>query len=209
MSFWENHVLPRLIDCACSAGQVMKIRAGIVPQAEGHVLEVGCGTGTNFGFYDPARVTRLTAVEPAEAMRERARKALAGKPLAGVGEVVGAGGEAIPLPDGCVDTAVVTYVLCTIPDPLAALAQVRRVLKPDGRVIFAEHGIAPDAGVARWQARWEPWQKRLGGGCHVTRDPLAMLRAAGFAAGDDTQQFYMKGAPKLLGFTSVGMARPA
>ena len=208
MGFWDLHVLPRLINCACSAGQVMKIRSQLVPGAQGVVLEVGCGSGTNFGFYDPARVTQLIAVEPHAPMRARADAALAGQPIAAVTQLLAAGGEALPLDDGSVDTVVLTYVLCTIPDPQAALAEVRRVLRPGGRVLFAEHGLSPDTGVAKWQTRWEPFQKRLGGGRHVTRDPSALLTAAGMAIADE-RRFYMKSAPKILGYTYVGTAMSA
>ncbi len=186
----------------------MKIRSQVVPGAQGVVLEVGCGTGTNFGFYDPARVTQLIAIEPHAPMLARADAALADQPIAAVTRLLAAGGESLPLEDGSVDTVVLTYVLCTIPSPEAALAEVRRVLRPGGLVLFAEHGLSPDTGVAKWQKRWEPFQKRLGGGCHVTRNPSALMMAAGLEIADE-RRFYMKSAPKILGYTYTGMARAA
>lgn len=207
MGLWDRYVVPPLVSAACSSKPIMKQREKIVPLADGHVLEVGCGSGTNFALYDPARVTHLSAIEPSPGMVSRARRSLSGTALAGDTDLIETGAEAIPLETGSVDTAVITFVLCTIPDWESSLAEVRRVLKPGGRVLFSEHGLAPDEPVAKWQRRIEPLWKRLAGGCHLTRDTGALLTGSGFAL-DRVETMYLPGTPKIAGFASWGSARP-
>lgn len=207
MGLWERYVVPPLVSCACSSKPIMKQREKVVPLAEGRVLEVGCGSGTNFGYYDPSRVSHLHALEPSPGMVRRARAAIVGSPLEGRTEFHECGAEAIPLEDDSVDTAIITFVLCTIPDWQASLAEVRRVLRPGGQVLFSEHGLAPDAGVAKWQRRIEPVWKRLAGGCHLTRDTGAMLSSAGFGL-DRIEQMYLPSTPKIAGFSVWGRAVP-
>ena len=132
--------------------------------------KVGCGSGTNFNLYDEDKVKHLHAIEPAEGMVKRARSAWAEGRRDTPCDIHCCGAEAVPLDDNSVDTAVVTFVLCTIPDWESSLTELRRVLKPGGKVLFSEHGLAPDEGVAKWQRRIEPVWKRLAGGCHLTRD---------------------------------------
>ncbi|MEO0983672.1 MAG: class I SAM-dependent methyltransferase [Pseudomonadota bacterium] len=208
MGLWERYAVPALVTAGCSSKPIMKQREKIVPLAEGDVLEVGCGSGTNFGFYDPGKVRRLVALEPAPGMMKRARQAEVGSPLQGKIDFVETGAEEAGLEAGSIDTAVVTFVLCTIPDWRAALDEVRRVLKPGGRILFSEHGLAPDEGVAKWQRRVEPVWKRIGGGCHLTRDTGAMLREAGFAL-DKVETMYLPSTPRIAGFVSWGAARAA
>jgi ubiquinone/menaquinone biosynthesis C-methylase UbiE len=208
MSPWERFVVPNLIACACSSRPIMKQRAKVVPQAEGVVLELGCGSGTNFAMYDAAKVETLYALEPAPGMVVKAKRTAA---ALGIGKSITfleTGAEAIALPDNSVDTAVITFVLCTIPDWARALAETRRVLKPGGRVLFTEHGLAPDAGIAKWQRRVEPVWKPIAGGCHLTRDTLGLLRAGGFVS-DDAQSMYLPSTPKIAGYVSWGSARLA
>ena len=206
MSFYENHILPHLIGFACATPQIMKQRSLLVPAAEGRVLEVGFGSGANLGFYDPVKVERLFALEPSEGMRRKAAKSVAASPLDI--EWLGLPGEEIPLEDDSVDTVVLTYTACTIPDAAAALAQMRRVLKPGGRLLFSEHGAAPDAGVAKWQRRIEPIWKGLAGGCHLTRKPDQMIKAAGFMIEDLTADYLPK-SPKFAAFNYAGSAKLA
>lgn len=208
MGLWERYAVPALVSCACATKPIMKQREKVVPKAEGRVLELGCGSGTNFGFYDPARVEALFALEPAPGMIARARKAIAGSPLESNTRFLEAGAEAVPLEDHSIDTAIVTFVLCTIPDWQAALAELRRVLKPEGRILFSEHGLAPDEGVAKWQRRIEPVWKRLAGGCHLTRDTGAMFTGTGFRL-EEVETMYLPSTPKIAGFASWGSARPA
>ncbi len=208
MGLWEKYAVPALVSTACASKPIMKQREKVVPHAEGVVLELGCGSGTNFDYYRPDAVSRLFALEPAPGMVRRARKALAGHPLAARTEVLETGAEAIPLDDDTVDTAIITFVLCTIPDWQAALAEVRRVLKPTGRILFSEHGLAPDAGVAKWQRRIEPVWKPLAGGCHLTRDTGALFDAGGFRP-EWTETMYLPSTPKIAGFVSWGAMTPA
>ncbi|MEM1150090.1 MAG: class I SAM-dependent methyltransferase [Pseudomonadota bacterium] len=185
----------------------MKQREKTVPLADGVVLELGCGSGTNFGYYDASKVERLFALEPSQGMISRARGAVQQTTLAERTEFIQAGAEAVPLEDRSVDTAVITFVLCTIPDWRAALAEVRRVLKPGGRVLFSEHGLAPEDDVAKWQRRIEPVWKRLAGGCHLTRDTAAMFVSSGFAI-ETRQTMYLPSTPRIAGFACWGSAKP-
>ena len=185
----------------------MQQREKIVPLAEGRVLEIGCGSGTNFTLYDGQKVSELIALEPSAQMLAKARRK-AGELGIGAGiEFVEAGAEALPLEDNSVDTVVFTFVLCTIPKWKAALSEARRVLKPDGKILFSEHGLAPDPGVAKWQRRIEPVWKPLAGGCHLTRDTGAMLQAAGFEV-KKSETMYLPRMPKVAGYVSWGTAVP-
>lgn len=207
MSFYEDHILPHVVTAACGCGQIMKKRSQIVPEASGAVLEVGFGAGPNLQFYDPARVTKLYALEPSAGMRRKAASAVASAPVAV--EVLDAPGEAVPLDSASIDSVVLTFTACTIPDVQAALSEAVRVLKPGGQVLFAEHGASPDAGIARWQGRIEPVWKVLAGGCHLTRRPDVLLKEAGLAV-ERMETGYIPRTPKIAGFVYAGRAlRPA
>ncbi|MFN2166058.1 MAG: class I SAM-dependent methyltransferase [Anaerolineae bacterium] len=178
MGLYSKWVLPHVVHLACSGDTQEKQRRKVVPRARGEVLEIGFGSGLNLPHYAAGAVTRLWALEPsAEMLRLAARaEAPAGFEL----RTLEAGAEAIPLEDASVDTVVITYSLCTIPEPAAALAEMRRVLRPGGRLLFCEHGRSPDDSVHRWQQRMNPLWSRLGGGCHLDREIPALLEAAGF-----------------------------
>lgn len=208
MGLWERYAVPPLIACACGSKPIMKQREKVVPHAEGAVLELGCGSGTNFGLYDTSKVDTLYALEPAPGMIKRARKSARNLPIAENIAFIEAGAEAVPLEDNSVDTAVITFVLCTIPDWQGALSEVRRVLKPGGQVLFSEHGLAPDAPVAKWQRRIEPIWKPLAGGCHLTRDIPQLFRDCGFTL-DRSETMYLPSTPKVAGFVSWGSAVPS
>ena len=202
MNWYDRHLLPWLIDIACGMPMVQAKRQWLVPQARGRVLEIGMGTGRNLPFYDRARVTGLVGVDPALQMHRLARKRSA---QAGIDvELVGLSAERLPLPDDSFDTVVCTYTLCSIPDPGAALHEVRRVLKPGGRLLFCEHGRSPDPALARWQDRIQPWWMPLAGGCHLDRDVPALLREAGLKAQVD--QGYTPG-PRVLTYHYWGQAQ--
>lgn len=205
---WERYVVPPLISCACSSKPIMKQREKIVPKAEGNVLEIGCGCGTNFDLYDHSKVTHLHAVEPAEGMVKRAKESWTRHGFATPCDIHHCGAEDLPLEAASIDTAVVTFVLCTIPEWQASLAELRRVLKPSGRVVFAEHGRAPDPSVAKWQRRVEPIWKRLAGGCHLTRDTGEMLNEGGFRL-ESYEAMYLPNTPKIAGYSVWGSARAA
>lgn len=208
MGLWERYAVPALVSCACASKPIMKQREKVVPKATGTVLELGCGSGTNFGYYDRSAVTHLHALEPAPGMVSRARKTAAQLGLTDRISFIESGAEAIPLEDDSVDTAVITFVLCTIPDWQGALSEVRRVLKPGGRVLFSEHGLAPDEGVAKWQRRIEPVWKPLAGGCHLTRNVTSLFKSGGFTL-DGAETMYLPSTPKVAGFVTWGAARPA
>ena len=207
MNPWDRYVVPHLVACACCSKPIMKQREKIVPLAEGQVLEVGCGAGTNFRYYDASKVEHLFALEPSKAMVKKARREAGALGIGNHIEFLQAGAEAIPLEDDSIDTVVITFVLCTIPDWEASLREVRRVLKPDGKILFSEHGLAPDEGVAKWQRRVEPVWKPLGGGCHLTRDTEAMFASAGFRL-DGAETMYLPSTPRIAGYVSWGAAVP-
>jgi ubiquinone/menaquinone biosynthesis C-methylase UbiE len=202
MGFYDRYILPRLIHLACGTDPVMRQRRKVVPAAHGEVLEIGVGSGLNLSFYDRDRVQRLWALEPSPEMIARAREQPAAQGWAC--EFLEAGAEEIPLADDSVDTAVMTFTLCTIPEPDRALAEIRRVLRPQGQLLFCEHGLAPDAGVERWQRRIEPLWKRVSGGCHLTRDTPGLLRNAGFSL-SRLDTMYLPGL-RAMSFNTWGAA---
>jgi ubiquinone/menaquinone biosynthesis C-methylase UbiE len=204
MGLYDRFILPRLIDAACSAGPIDKQRAKIVPQAEGVVLELGFGSGLNLPHYDPRKVQRLIALEPSQGMLARAKDKASVSPFQV--DVLPETAEALSLGEASVDTVLVTYSLCTIPDPVSALAAARRVLKPGGKLLFCEHGVAPDAEVQRWQRRIEPVWKVIGGGCHLTREIPKLVAAAGFAI-DRMDTMYLPKSPRWAGYNYWGAAR--
>lgn len=203
MAIYRDHILPRIVERACGLAGLEPLRRRVCAGLRGEVVEIGFGSGHNVPFY-PREVTRVLAVEPADLAWRLADARIAASPVAV--ERSGLDGQRLTLGDESVDTALVTFSLCTIPDVLAALAEVRRVLRPEGTVHFVEHGLAPDGDVRRWQRRLEPIQKRLAGGCHLTREPVALLEAAGFAI-VEVDQFYQQDAPRPLGALSLGVAR--
>jgi ubiquinone/menaquinone biosynthesis C-methylase UbiE len=206
MGLYDRYILPKLLDVACSARPIGKQRAKIVPQARGVVLELGFGSGLNLPYYDPEKVERLYALEPSAGMLARAKEKTKDAPFPV--DVLPETAEALSLGAGSVDTVLVTYSLCTIPDPVAALSAARRVLKPGGQLLFCEHGRAPDEGVYRWQQRIEPVWRVIGGGCRLTRAIPELVTAAGYAIGKlDTM--YLPNSPRWAGFNYWGVASQA
>jgi len=205
MGLWSRHALPRIIDCACGLKGVGRLRAEVVPRARGRVLEIGFGTGHNLPWYDPERVERVIGLEPAEEMLARARRRSAEVPFPV--EHLALAGEEIPLDPESVDTVVVTFTLCSIPEPERALEGMRRVLRPAGELLFCEHGRAPDPGVERWQRRLTPLWRRAFGGCHLDRDVPELLRRGGFAVAS-LKTGYMEDGPRIASFTYRGAAQP-
>ena len=200
-NWYERNVLPWLIDFACGMKSVSRQRMKVIPQAQGRVLEIGLGTGLNLPFYDTGRVSELVGVEPSLTMHHLAmkRSSAAGIPV----ELVGIGAERLPLADHVFDTVVSTYTLCTIPDPVLALRELRRVLAPGGRLLFSEHGKAPDESVRKWQTRIQPVWGKFSGGCHLGRDIPAILKEAGFDA--QVESMYIPG-PRIASYHYWGMA---
>ena len=197
MGFYDRHILPLLLNGAMSAKPISYQRKKVVPRAEGRVLEIGFGGGHNLPFYDRAKVTHLWALEPSKEMRARATTRVKESPLEI--EFLDLPGEEIPLESEAADTVLVTYTLCTIPDVMKALSGMRRVLKTDGRLIFCEHGEAPDENVRKWQRRITPIWKRIGGGCHVGRAIPKLIQDGGFMV-QDMETMYLPGTPRFAGF---------
>ena len=202
MGIYGEQVLPRIINLACGMKATDPLRRRVCAGLYGKVLEVGFGSGLNVPFY-PATVTGVAAIEPAEVGWKLARNRIAASTVPV--QRFGSGGQSLPLADDSYDVALTTWTLCTIPDVAAALRELRRVLKPGGSLHFVEHGLAPDEHVRRWQHRLEPIQKRVFGGCHLTRPVVALLKDAGFTI-TELDVFYEQGTPKPMGADSLGIA---
>lgn len=203
MGLYDRFILPPLLTAAMGAKPIRYQRKKIVPQASGDVLEIGMGAGHNLPFYDKAKVGRVIGLEPSKPMRERAAKRAeeAGIPV----EFVDLKAEDIDLPAQSVDTVVITYTLCTIPDVPKALTAISRVMKPDARLLFCEHGLAPDPNTAKWQKRIEPVWKRIAGGCHLCR-PIPQLLSDGGYTVQGMETMYLPGTPRFAGYNYWGTA---
>jgi len=203
MGFYGDRVLPRIVNAACGIKSGEPLRRRVCDGLHGRVVEIGFGSGHNVPFYPPA-VVEVAAVEPADLAWKLASRRLADSAVPV--HRSGLDGQCLPFDDDSRDTALSTWTMCTIPDIAAALEEIRRVLKPGGTLHFVEHGLAPDDNVQRWQHRLEPVQKRLFGGCHLTRQITDLLSDAGFEL-LERHEFYEEGAPKFLGADTLGVAR--
>ena len=178
MGIYGKYILPRIINCVCSAEPVADQRCKVVPLARGRVLEIGIGSGLNLQFYDASKIERVWGLDPSEQIKKIAEKRV--KKVSFDVEFIGLSGEEIPLESDTANTVLVTYTLCTIPDVLRAIGEMRRVLKPGGELIFCEHGMAPDEDVRRWQERINPIWKRFAGGCNLNRPIPDLIEQGGF-----------------------------
>jgi len=203
MSFYDDRILPHVIHFACGTPPILKQREKIVPQAEGRILEIGMGSGLNISYYNPDKVEKLWGLEPSTGMRRKAKTRVAAAPFEL--EWLDLPGEEIPLEDKSVDTIVLTYTLCTIPDWLSAIKQMKRVLKPGGKLLFSEHGQAPDAAVKKWQNRVNPYWMKIAGGCHLNRNIPKLLAEGGFKI-KEIDTLYVPKTPKIAGYTYWGYA---
>jgi ubiquinone/menaquinone biosynthesis C-methylase UbiE len=204
VGWWDEHVVPRVTDLTLRGKEVGESRARACSGLSGRVLEIGFGSGLNL-LHLPAEVTGVGAVEPSDvgwSLSER-RRLRSSIPV----ERIGLDGQAVTSPDASYDGALCTFSLCTIPDPLAALAEIRRLVRPGGTFGFLEHGLAADERTRRWQHRLDPWQQRLAGGCHLTRDPISLVEEAGLRiVSVDTGDLPGFSGPAALTFGYVGTA---
>lgn len=206
MNFYDKYILPHFLTCACSMGPIREQREHIVPQARGRVLELGMGPGHNLAYYDPARVEEVIGVDPSAELRPKARRAAAKVPFAVDYQETTA--EDMQVDDASIDTLVVMFTMCTIPDAVSALSACRRVLKPEAEVLFCEHGAAPDPGVAKWQTRLNPVWKKIAGGCNLNRPIPSLLEQAGYRI-TQMDQSYLQSALKVAAYVYRGRARAA
>jgi ubiquinone/menaquinone biosynthesis C-methylase UbiE len=203
MGLYDRYVVPRLVTCACGTKPVIKQRQKVVPKAMGTVLEFGIGAGHNLPHYDSSRIDRVIGVDPCATSWELASERAAN--LDFDVEFIQGSALDVPIEDASVDSVLITFTLCTVPDPMAALREAKRTLKPGGKVYFCEHGLAPDERVAKWQNRVNPIWKKVFGGCHINRDTAGLLTEAGFKL-DELEQMYLPGTPTIAGFNTWGEA---
>ena len=203
MSFYARRILPPLIDLSMRNKEATRFRARLVPNATGVTLEVGVGSGLNLPFYSE-RVTRLFAVDPSVELLRMAKKKSGATPFPVA--FLAQSGEELPIEQESIDTVVLTYTLCSIPDPAKAMRELRRVLKPSGELLFAEHGLSRDAAVQRWQRRLNPLWRRVAGGCNLDRKIDELIASAGFQL-VELKNEYAKG-PKPMTYMYSGRARP-
>ncbi len=204
-TFYARHIAPYILHGVCSAKQLAEQRQMIVPQAEGVVVEIGIGTGHNLAYYDPAKVKQIIGVDPDESLLRLAKRQAARRNLPVTFLPLGA--ESLPLESRMADTVVVTYAFCTIPEVNQALAEIRRILKPGGRLLFCEHGLSDNPRTARWQTRLTPLWRKLAGGCHLNRNIAELAPAAGFVF-ETLETGKLPWVPGILGFHYRGAARP-
>jgi SAM-dependent methyltransferase len=203
--WWDRVMVPKLICKCCGQQDITDARSKIVPDAEGDVLELGCGGGLNLALVVPEKITSYAGLDPSARLLDASRAAAH---ACGIAADIQAGiGEAMPYVDASFDTVLVTFTLCSVESQAQVLSEIRRVLRPGGKALFLEHGRAPDANVQKWQRRIEPIWKRIGGGCHLTRPVIGGYEAAGFKLAHSGKQ-YMDKAPRPFGWIEWGEARP-
>ncbi len=206
MSLYDKHVLPHLINWGCGLGAMTEQRQRIVPRARGKVLELGVGSGLNLPWYDASQVESVVGVDPTEALLVLAEPRAAASPFPV--RLLAESAEKVPLESQSFDTVLLTFTMCTIPDLDAALAEMHRLLKPDGQLLFSEHGRSPDAHIRRWQDRINPLWGRVAGGCNINRPIDKLIDAAGFRIAEIDAGYLPKVPLKIAGYQYVGVAVP-
>ena len=205
MSLYGKYILPKLLNSCCSNPPMVYQRKKVVPLAEGDVLEVGIGSGLNLPFYDKSKINKLWGLDPSEELNKMAAE-VAKEEKMEVDFII-SGAEEIPLPDNKVDTVILTYTMCTIPDVDLANEEIKRVLKPEGKLIFCEHGISPDENIYKWQKRINPIWKRIAGGCNLHRNIPEIIESSGFNI-EEIDTMYLPSTPKFAGYNYWGFATP-
>ena len=203
MSLYEKYVLPKFLNCACGSKPVARQREKVVPLAEGKVLEIGIGSGLNLPFYDKTKVDDIWGLDPSEELSEMARAVAIQEGM----EVnfISSGAEEIPLPDDHFDSVLITYTMCTIPEVIRANTEIRRVLKNQGKMIFCEHGAAPDDNIRKWQKRINPFWGKIAGGCNINRNIPSLIQESGFDI-VEMEEMYLPNTPKIAGYNFWGYA---
>jgi ubiquinone/menaquinone biosynthesis C-methylase UbiE len=203
MSLYEKYVLPKFLNCACGSKPVARQREKVVPLAEGRVLEIGIGSGLNLPFYDKSKVDEIWGLDPSEELSEMARTVATQEGMKV--NFISSGAEDIPLPDDHFDSVLITYTMCTIPEVIRANTEIRRVLKDQGKMIFCEHGVAPDDNIRKWQKRINPFWGKIAGGCNINRNIPSLIQESGFDI-VEMEEMYLPNTPKIAGYNFWGYA---
>ena len=204
MSLYDKYILPKVLNCTCGSKPISYQRKKVVPLAKGIVLDIGIGSGLNIPFYDLSRIDKIYGLDPSSELIKIAKKIAVKKNISI--EFLLCGAEDIPLPNNSIDTVLITYSMCTIPEVLKANYEMLRVLKPDGRLIFCEHGLAPDKSVAKWQKRINPVWGKIAGGCNLDRDIPNLISSSGFKI-LSIEEMYLPSTPKFAGYNYWGIAQ--
>ena len=203
MSLYEKYVLPKFLNCACGSKPVARQREKVVPLAEGRVLEIGIGSGLNLPFYDKTKVDEIWGLDPSEELSDMARTVATHEGMKV--NFISSGAEEIPLPDNHFDSVLITYTMCTIPEVIRANTEIRRVLKEQGKMIFCEHGVAPDDNIRKWQKRINPFWGKIAGGCNINRNIPSLIQESGFDI-VEMEEMYLPNTPKIAGYNFWGYA---
>ena len=202
-SAYENYVLPKLLDTCCSTKPIKYQREKIIPNASGKVLEIGIGSGLNIPFYNISKIDKIYGLDPSIQLCKKAIKKA--KEINMNIDFLFEGAEEIKLKSNSIDTVLITYTLCSIPNPMDALKEIKRVMRSDGNILFCEHGIAPDIKVSKWQNRINPIWGKLFGGCNINRDIPSIISNSGFKV-QNLEQMYLPSTPKIVGYNYWGSA---
>lgn len=204
MGLYDKYILPKFLNCACGSKPINYQRQKVVPLAKGKVLDIGIGSGLNIPFYNSDKIDKVIGIDPSHELIELAKE-LANDSKASIELVIGSA-ESIPYPDNFFDTVLVTYTMCTIPNVAIANKEMWRVLKDDGRLIFCEHGLAPDKKISKWQNRIDPVWGKIAGGCHLNRDIQKLITDAGFSF-ESLDKMYIPNTPKFAGYNYWGIGK--
>tara|TARA_B100001059_G_scaffold16176_1_gene13245 strand:+ start:208 stop:825 length:618 start_codon:yes stop_codon:yes gene_type:complete len=204
LSFYDKYILPKVLNCTCASKPIRYQRDKIVPLAEGVVLDVGIGSGLNIPFYNKSKINYLYGLDPSKELLDIA-KSIAKENQLEV-DFLQCSAESIPLPDKSIDTVLITYTMCTIPDVALSNSEIMRVLKDDGKLLFCEHGLAPDKHIAKWQKRINPLWGKIAGGCNLNRDIPKLISSSGFKI-SNMEEMYLPSTPKFAGYNYWGVAK--
>ena len=204
MSFYNKYILPKVLNCTCASKPINYQRDKIVPLAEGVVLDVGIGSGLNIPFYNKTKIKQLYGLDPSKELLDIAKSVAKEKKLEI--EFFECGAESIPLPDKSIDNVLITYTMCTIPDVAISNSEIMRILKDDGKLLFCEHGLAPDKNIAKWQKRINPLWSKIAGGCNLNKDIPNLISSSGFKI-LNMEEMYLPGTPKFAGYNYWGVAK--